>query len=266
MQAVQDLAGRPLRELRILDLASAHGLYSLELGLQGAQVVGLEAREHWVNYAVSQRDALGLANVEFVREDVRNLRKAVHGQFDVVLCLGILYHLDAPDIFDFLAQVFDVCRHFVVIETHIALEPSVSREWRGQSYWGWISREHPEGATPEAKIMNVGASIDNDESFWLTQASLCNVLRHVGFTSVYDCRNPVANLFVGAEHAVKIWNNRVTLIAMKGQPLHLRLTPSMEPEADWPERLGEHAFTPREIGFDAGADAMVVANDTDDVD
>ena len=108
--------------------------------------------------------------------------------------------------------------------------------------------EHSAGATPEDKLKQLGASLENEKSFWFTQASLCNILRHVGFTSVYDCRNPLANLHISknseAESLTKIWGNRITLAAIKGQPVSLFVHPeaTAELEADWPENLEEYFF------------------------
>ena len=250
IQVVCDLAHRPLTGLRILDLACAHGGYALELATRGAQVLGLEGREEWLDGARRKKRELSLSNVDFVQDDVRNLSKEKYGEFDIVLCLGILYHLDAPDVFEFLARVAEVCRDFTIVETHFATAPVLSHEWRGRCYWGLSAFEHPEGAAPEDKLKTLSASLDNEKSFWLTQASLCNILRHVGFTSVSDCRNPVANLYVGTEREVMIWGNRVTLAAIKGQPVSLSLYPetSAEHEIDWPENLEgylfEHRFAP----------------------
>jgi 2-polyprenyl-3-methyl-5-hydroxy-6-metoxy-1,4-benzoquinol methylase len=42
------------------------------------------------------KEALELENLEVRLEDVRALDPQRHGAFDVVLCLGLLYHLDAP--------------------------------------------------------------------------------------------------------------------------------------------------------------------------
>jgi len=245
IQTVCDLARQPLANLRILDLGSAHGQYSIELATRGAQVLGIEGRKAWLEQALRTKNDLSLRNVEFVRDDVRNLSKEKYGEFDIVLCLGILYHLDAPRIFDFLESVFDVCRDFAIVETHFALEPIVSHKWRGKYYWGFPSREHPAGATSQDKIKNLGASLDNEMSFWFTEASLCNVLRHVGFSSVYDCRNPMANLYIGSEKQFKIWENRVTLVAFKGLPIGL----DAAAETDWPESLEEHFFRPDAVSF-----------------
>ncbi|MGH9196921.1 MAG: class I SAM-dependent methyltransferase [Acidimicrobiia bacterium] len=244
IQAVCDLAHRPLHDLRILDLACAHGAYSIELAARGARVLGIEGREAWLEQARGHKRDLSLSNVEFVKDDVRNLSKEKYGEFDIVLCLGILYHLDAPDVFDFLNSVADVCRDFAIIETHFAGTPAVSREWRDKRYSGESHPEHAAGTTPEDKLKDLGASLDNEEAFYLTQASLCNILRHTGFTSVYDCRNPIANLYVGEGREFQMWGSRVTLAAIKGQAVSLTLhsEATAESEADWPEKLDDFLF------------------------
>src|SRR5713101_4914166 len=191
IQTVCDLAHRPLADLRVLDLGCAHGAYSIELATRGAQVLGIEGREAWLEQARRLKQRASLANVEFVQDDVRNLSRAKYGEFDIVLCLGILYHLDAPEVFDFMNRVAEVCRDFAVIETHFAGTHILSHEWRGKRYWGTAYQEHAAGTTPGDKLKSLGSSLDNERSFWFTQASLCNLLRHVGFTSVYDCRNPI---------------------------------------------------------------------------
>jgi ubiquinone/menaquinone biosynthesis C-methylase UbiE len=244
VRVVCDLAHRPLVGLRVLDLACAHGHYSFEMAKLGAQVLGIEGRESWLEQARRTKRDASLPNVEFVRDDVRNLSRERYGEFDIVLCLGILYHLDAPDVFGFLDRVFEVCRDFAIIETHFATTPTVMREWRGKQYWGMSTSEHPVGATGEEKLRKVWASLDNETSFWLTQASLCNILRHVGFTSVFDCRIPLAYLYAGEEREFRIWGNRIMLAAIKGQPLDLHGGPETpaELERDWPENLDGYLF------------------------
>lgn len=244
VQAVADLARRPLTGLRVLDLACAHGAYSFEMANLGAHVLGIEGRASWLQHARRAKQDGDWSNVEFVQDDVRNLSKAKYGEFEIVLCLGILYHLDAPDVFDFVGQIADVCREFAIIETHFASQPRVSHEWRSKQYWGMSTLEHAAGATSEDKLNELGVSLDNEQAFWFTQPSLCNLLRHVGFTSVYDCRNPVANLYVGPERVFKIWGNRITLAAIKGQSVRMLCDPEMTTpsEADWPEKLDEHLF------------------------
>lgn len=244
LQSVSDLARQPLKGLRILDLACAHGGYSIELAAMGADVLGIEGRAEWLVEANSRKQRFSLENVDFVQDDVRNLSRKKYGEFDIVLCLGILYHIDAPDVFGLVEQVADVCREFAIIETHITSEDVAyrSHEWKGHTYRGASYLEHSPNTTPDQKLAVLGASLDNNLAFWFTEPSLCNILRHVGFSSVHEVRNPVPNVYVGDERNVKIWGNRVTLAAMKGEPVELILNPENTPETqvDWPEDSEAH--------------------------
>ena len=91
---MSDLAKRPISELRILHLACLEGQYAVEFARQGAQVVAIEGREANIEKARFSKRALGLDNLELIHGDVRDLSRERHGSFDIVLCLGILYHLD----------------------------------------------------------------------------------------------------------------------------------------------------------------------------
>jgi ubiquinone/menaquinone biosynthesis C-methylase UbiE len=246
VRSVCDLARRPLTGLRVLDLACAHGAYAIEMAKLGAQVLGIEGQESWLKVANEAKKSASLSNVDFVQDDVRNLCREKYGEFDIVLCLGILYHLDAPDVFDFLQKICAVCREFTIVETHFAETPSLYQEWKGKRYWGTSAHEHHAGTAPAEKLKDLGASLDNEKSFWITQASLYNILRHVGFTSVYDCRIPMAYMYVGEKKEFKMWGNRVTLAAMKGQPFPSPVlfgspVPT-ESEVDWPESTEEFLF------------------------
>src|SRR5207237_6924907 len=100
-QIVSDVLGGRFEGARILDLACLEGMYALELASRGAEVVAIEGREANLEKARFAARALGL-DVDFRLGDVRDLGRDEHGEFDVVLCLGILYHLDTPDIFEFV--------------------------------------------------------------------------------------------------------------------------------------------------------------------
>jgi SAM-dependent methyltransferase len=234
IQMVSDLSPGGLAGLRILDLACAHGSYSHELARRGATVLGLEGRASWLEQARKSKAAAGLENLEFVQDDIRNVSKARYGEFDIVLCLGILYHLDVPDVFEVVARVAEVCRRLSIVETIIAATPGESYAWRGRQYAGGARKpEHPPGSTTETKLAAMSQSLDNDCSVQLTLPSLMNLLRHVDFTSVYDCRVPLANVYIGPQRDIRIWTRRVTLAAIKGAPVVVGA--STEPPADWPE-------------------------------
>ncbi len=72
---------------------------AVELARLGANVVGIEGREANLAKARFAKEALSLENPEFHQDDVRNLSKEKYGRFDVVLCLGILYHLNRQTFF-----------------------------------------------------------------------------------------------------------------------------------------------------------------------
>ena len=74
------------------------GMYALEFAQRGAEVVAIEGREANLEKARFAARALGL-EVDFQLGDVRDLDAERHGEFDLVLALGILYHLDATDLF-----------------------------------------------------------------------------------------------------------------------------------------------------------------------
>ena len=65
-------------------------------------MVAIEGREANAAKARVAAEVLGLERLEIRVEDVRELSAERHGTFDVVLCLGLLYHLDADDLFPFI--------------------------------------------------------------------------------------------------------------------------------------------------------------------
>ena len=173
LQAATDLAGRPLHELRVLDLGCNEGLFAIEFARHGAEVVGIEGREASLEKARFVQKLLKLDRLQFHCDDVRNLDEARYGRFDVVLCVGLLYHLDEPDVMEFIERMARVCDRVTLLHTHISIAPKVSCTWKGHTYWGRHFLEH----LPDEDPTGAGwSSLDNLSSFWLTRASLCDVL------------------------------------------------------------------------------------------
>jgi hypothetical protein len=150
--------------------------------------------------------------VRFVQEDVRRVTRETFGSFDVVYLLGLLYHLDVPDLFSVLENVCRLCLNLLVVDTLISLTAEDRVEWRGQAFYGRRYREHEDGDTDEIRRSRLLKSIDNTFSFRLTKESLLRVLHDVGFTSVYECLVP----FEPGKAA-----DRITLTALKGMPVLL---------------------------------------------
>ncbi len=228
LQIIADLARQPWEQLRVLDLACLEGLYAVELARQGARVVAVEGREANLAKARFAREVLALENLELHQDDVRNLSRAKYGVFDVVLCSGILYHLDVPDVFHFLEQLADVCTAFAIIDTHVGVAEAAFSH-RGRRYWGQRVDDHPPDATEEEMARELWRSLGNRQSFFFTRPSLYNFLAHAGFTSVYETHHP------REVHPYDV--ERVNLVAVKGEPATLRTAPLVngQPVADWPE-------------------------------
>lgn len=215
-QIASDTVHRPLSSLRVLDLGCLEGLYGIEFARHGAEVVGIEGREANIEKARFATEALSLKNITLHQDDVRNLSVERYGQFDVVLCLGILYHLEAPHVFAFLENIAEVCRRVTIIDTHVAINPNTPYVYKGLEYRGLEYKEFSTRTTKEDRLKAAWASLDNEKSFWLTRPSLLNILWRVGFTSVYTCQNP---------NIPGRWIDRDTLVAIKGQNQELLSTP-----------------------------------------
>jgi SAM-dependent methyltransferase len=228
-QLAADLAGRPLSELRVLDLGALEGQYAVELALHGAEVVAIEGREANAAKARLAAEVLGLDNLEIRREDVRGLSAESHGSFDVVLCLGLLYHLDQADLFRFIDRLAEVCTSVLILDTHVGLRPWHRYRHGGHEYRGVTFVEHSPEASAAQRQRSLWASLDNEESFWPTQASLLNALQRAGFTSVLECGVP----------PMSAPRDRLTFAAIRGTPVELRsLPPGAEPAGEVPERSG----------------------------
>jgi SAM-dependent methyltransferase len=179
------------RPKRILDLACLEGLFTIEFARMGHETVGLEIREAHLAKAEFARRVLGLDHCRFVQGDVRAIPEEL-GRFDVILCAGILYHLDFPDCVWFLRVVADRATDLVVIDSHFAyddIEKSVlplseikHYALEGGAYRGREIVEHARHVTDEQKAkVHTWASIDNRRSVWLHETDVRRILEERGF-------------------------------------------------------------------------------------
>lgn len=237
LQLASDLSHGEIGGLRVLDLGCEEGHFAVEFARHGAEVVAVDVREEHLRRAEFLAEATG-ASLRTVRADVRELDLAALGEFDLVLCLGLHYHLDTPDLFDFFETLAHLCRGALVLYGNFSLAPREAREHGGKRYHGASVFEHPEGS-PESERRRLGlASAGNPSSFWLTKPSLINLLADSGFTSVCE------QLFPRGE----TWHaDRVTLLAFRGAEPEVHAMPGARgaPRPRWPER----ERTVREPGY-----------------
>lgn len=85
-----DLTGRT-----VLDIGCNAGFYAIELKRRGAaRVLGIDTEERYLHQARIVRDELGL-DIEYQHGSAYDVL-SVPGQFDIVLFMGLFYHLRYP--------------------------------------------------------------------------------------------------------------------------------------------------------------------------
>lgn len=80
-----------------LDIGCNAGFYSIALAQRGARVLGIDVDPHYLRQAAWARDRFGIdrAQMRLLQMQVYELAH-LEEQFDVVLFLGVLYHLRYP--------------------------------------------------------------------------------------------------------------------------------------------------------------------------
>jgi len=134
--------------LRALDIGVRDGFFSFELERRGAEVVAIDYLDASETGFPVAKELLG-SGVEYRVDNVYRLGPADHGEFDIVLFLGVLYHLRDPILA--LDRIWDVCREgaLVVVETQLldqafldpdgsfrALDPALADACLAQFYPG----------------------------------------------------------------------------------------------------------------------------------
>ena len=221
VQIVSDVAGAALSELRILDLGAYECGFSIELAEHGADVTAIEVREEHVAKGEFVRAARGLDNLKLVQGDIRSLSELVEGEFDVVLCLGLIYHLDANDALAMLADIAGLTRRFAIVEGQISLSRATQETIDGVEYSGLLYPE--DEADP-------GSGVKMREAFWFTRQSLVRAMQRAGFSTVAEVHFPFVREVIP-------WQDHVTMLAFKGEPVPMRAIPSDGvAQPDFPER------------------------------
>lgn len=121
---------------RVLDIGAWDGFYSFECEKRGAQVLAIDnfnrmQRPDEIQYAhlgnlgfETVKDILE-SEVEFRNMDVYDINPTAIGKFDIVLFLGVLYHLKHPALA--LEKISEVVNGRLIIETEWMRTPLINR-------------------------------------------------------------------------------------------------------------------------------------------
>ncbi len=85
-----DLTGKS-----VLDIGCNAGFYSFEMKRRGADVIGIDTDERYLDQARFAADALGFDDISFRNLSIYDVG-ALGRRFDLVIFMGVLYHLRHP--------------------------------------------------------------------------------------------------------------------------------------------------------------------------
>ena len=152
----------------IIDIGTWNGAFSFEAKRRGAARVLATDHFAWNDSVLRGREGFELArsvldlDIEATEIDVSDLSTEAVGTFDIVLFLGVFYHLFDP--ITALRRVAKLAREVLIVETHTDL----------------LEMERP------AMVMYPGAELNNDPTNWWGPNPACMValLKEIGFAKV----------------------------------------------------------------------------------
>ena len=173
--------------LSALDLASHQGWFAVNLARSGfGNVLGIDARASHVEDSSLIRDIYGFDKLAFRQGDIHAQSAEKTGTFDLVLMLGLLYHLENP--IGALRACRELCSGLCVIETQIVPGMNGWVDYGSYQYvrplkgsFGIID-ETGETHGPEASITGICLVPSLDALVW--------ILHKVGFSRVNVLQPP----------------------------------------------------------------------------
>lgn len=160
---------------RVLELGGMEGIDTFQLASRdGVTVVSIEGRPENVRKAEFLNELYGFDNIRFVHADLETYDPRALGNFDAVMCSGILYHLEKPwELLQRLSPVTDR----IFIWTHYWSSSEGTEIVDGYRVKR-VVEEYPE------PLLN-GLS---EHSRWFTLDSLTQALRDSGFVNINTLR------------------------------------------------------------------------------
>jgi len=117
-----------------LDIACHQGYFSVELAKRGFEpITAVDARADHIEDVKLITAGVGQPQIRAQQCDVHALStEAVGGPFDLVLCFGLLYHLENP--IGALRRAREMCSGLCVVETQVVPNMSGPVDWGSYRY------------------------------------------------------------------------------------------------------------------------------------
>ncbi|MCC6589527.1 MAG: DUF1698 domain-containing protein [Bryobacterales bacterium] len=119
-----------LRGKRVLDIGAWDGWFSFAMERRGAEVLAVDCVEI-ENFRYAHRK-LG-SKVDYRIMDIYDITPERVGRFDIVLCLGVIYHLKHPLLA--IERVCDLTRGLAIIESFVADENHTHTEYPWMEFY-----------------------------------------------------------------------------------------------------------------------------------
>jgi tRNA (mo5U34)-methyltransferase len=158
----------------VLDVGAWNGAFSFEAKRIGAARVLATDMYTWAHpffngfekFLYVRKDAR--LDIEYRVLDTHQINREIVGEFDIVLFLGVFYHLEDP--ITVIANIAEVAASWLVVETHLDLDDVPNP----------AMRYYP------------GAELADDPTNWWGPNQRCveALLRTTGFTEIHFTRNP----------------------------------------------------------------------------
>jgi tRNA (mo5U34)-methyltransferase len=141
-------------QIDCLDIACNQGWFSSQLAIRGAhQITGIDIRENHIQMANAIKALSGLTNLNFNVQDFLEIDITSREKVDLVLFLGILYHLDDP--LQAIRKIRSLTKKLCIIETQVARpNPELECCWGSDPQ----NRKGPALALIESDKVHIGSN------------------------------------------------------------------------------------------------------------
>lgn len=112
-QTIHNIYGDKIRDMTVLDVGCNCGIFSFDMASIGAKrVVGIDVFDRNIEQAKYLHGLLGYKNVEFHKANMKDFRCE---NFDIVLNLGVMYHLSTP--YEVMKWCQETAKELCVVDT-----------------------------------------------------------------------------------------------------------------------------------------------------
>jgi tRNA (mo5U34)-methyltransferase len=170
--AIAELFGGTFEGRTVLDVGCNSGGHSVAAVRSGAKrALGIDVVDRYIEQANFVKRALDEDALEFRVMAIEDVEQDTVGSFDVVLCFGVLFHLENPVLA--LRKLAAVTEHAMVIDTNLA--PGKPPNWRMRI----VGPPNPEN--PSTSLWRAP---DGAVQFMPTESALVRLLEFLGFQKI----------------------------------------------------------------------------------